>query len=71
MLKADRKNPLPRMHLSGHDQNNTYCNSWSLFSEKTDYVQFANCRTCIALYNKDMGIEKVYPFSRKAKEKIK
>jgi len=61
MLGISRKVPLPVIHISGHDQNNTYCNSFSLFAEKTDYPKAANCKTCLALYNRDEGIEKIYP----------
>jgi len=61
-LKTDRKVPLPVTHISGHDQNNTYCNSWSLFSEKTDFPEQATCKTCLALYGIEIGTIKKYPF---------
>jgi len=67
--EKDRKIPLPRIHISGHDQNHTYCNSWSLFAEKTDYPQDANCKTCLAIYNKEIGKIKVYPFGGRPKKK--
>jgi len=71
MLKneADRKVPLPRMHISGHDQKNTYCNSTSLYSVMTDSPEEANCKTCLALYNKDIGKIKIYPFGGRPRGK--
>lgn len=74
MLKSNevRKVKLPVTHISGHDQKHTYCNCRSGLAYMTDDPIEADCKSCIALYHRDItkltGKKNKYPFGGRPKK---